>query len=205
MARCLHFLCIVSLFIVISQTAYSETLIATVAQVKNSVITSRDVEINMLLNQKIGPHLDGISHDEGVEYTIKILLLYFEGVGFYSTPIPSYKVQDQVRMTTDQLQKNPKWKALTVSSAELSTWLTRRLEAERIYSFKRKASVLPVTPAEIELEYRQNQEQYSGIDFKEAREQIRQKKTLSNLQQRMGQWFEVLESKYKVQRFQREP
>ena len=42
---------------------------------------------------------------------------------------------------------------------------------------------------------------YGNMKFEEAKNQIRKNKIKDNLQDRLEQWFVVLEKKYKVQRF----
>ena len=79
--------------------------------------------------------------------------------------------------------------------------MKRRLEAAKIFSFKKKASILPVSLSDMQTEYNQNRVNYGNLKFEEVKEKIRKIKTEENLQKRLKQWFSVLEKKYKVQRF----
>ncbi len=192
---------LVSLLLFVGLQASSKVLISTVAQVKNHVITSREVEINKTISRYLGNHLEGLSREDDTEYVIKIWLLYLEASGFYTTPLPPTQIQARLSDLEKKVNQSKAWKELQVTEQELKEIMTRRLEAERIYLFKRKASVLPVSPSEIDGEFRQNRVRYEGKTLDEVREEIRQMKTMDNLSQRMQQWFVVLESKYKVQRF----
>ena len=100
-----------------------------------------------------------------------------------------------------KLSGHKDWQRLGVTQSELKQMVERRLQAERLYKFKKKASVLPVSDAEVESEYSQNRIRYGNLSFEEVRTQIRNNKIQQNLDVRMNHWFEVLERKYKVQRF----
>ena len=94
-----------------------------------------------------------------------------------------------------------KWQRLQVTSAEFNEMVKRKREAQRLFLFKKEASILPVSDNEIESEYKQNRIRYGTLSFDQVKEKIRKKKTEENLKQRLDNWFEVLERKYRVQRF----
>ncbi len=189
------------LFILLSTSAQSKILISTVAQVKNQVITSREVDINKSLNRILGNPLEGLQKEDDTEHTIKIWLLYLEATSFYSSKLGPSQIQAALSDLEPKIKKNKSWPKLQVSNSELKSLIERRLEAERMYLFKRKASVLPVSASEIEGEYRQNRVRYEEKSLDDVREEIRKEKTMTNLNDRMNQWFVVLENKYNVQRF----
>ena len=54
---------------------------------------------------------------------------------------------------------------------------------------------------EIESEYNQNRIRYGNQSFEEVKDKIRNNRINENLDNRLSQWFVVLEKKYKVQRF----
>ena len=178
-----------------------EILIATVAQVKNHVITSREVQIHFLLNKTLGTNQDFFEDVNPVEQLIREWLLFFEANSFYNNPVPAAEVQTKIQKISEPLEKNKDWQQLSVGPEELKEMMRRRLEAERLYLFKKKASVLPVSPADVESEYTQNRIRYGNMSFEEVKDKIRHKKIQENLEARLSQWFLVLEKKYKVQRF----
>ena len=62
-----------------------EILIATVAQVKNHVITSREVQIHFLLNQTLGNKKEFFKDENPVEQIIREWLLFYEASTFYNS------------------------------------------------------------------------------------------------------------------------
>lgn len=189
-----------TLFIVLfSQLIEAKILVATQAQVKGHVITSREVEIHKLVNDSLGGPLENFKEDSPLEHVIKEWLLFYEASSFYNTKVSQKEAARNVQKLNKKFSLQ--LKKLSVQTKELKSKVLRRLEADRLYSFKKKASVLPVTLGEIETEYTQNRIRYGNLSFDEAKNQIRQNKVQSNLEKRLNQWFRVLEKKYKVQRF----
>ena len=178
-----------------------EILIDTVAQVKNHVITSREVQIHYLLDKSLGSQKDYSESNNPVEQNIREWLLFYEARAFYNNKLPAYEKQKAVNKAINKLSKMKDWKQLGVTQKELSEMIERRLEARRLYTFKKKAAVLPVSPADVEAEYTQNRIRYGTLKFEEVKDKIRHKKIQENLEGRLAQWFQVLERKYRVQRF----
>ena len=188
------------IFVSLSVSA-GEILIATVAQVKNHVITSREVQIHFLLDKSLGVRREYFNDKNPVEQIIREWLLYYEATSFYSDRLSQRVKNKEASRARAKLGKLKPWRALDVTSTELSEMISRRLEAERLYLFKKKASVLPVAQSEVETEYNQNRIRYGSLSFDEVKGKIRNQKVQKNLQDRLSQWFQVLEKKYRVQRF----
>ncbi len=190
-------------FFILSSLSFSQAkiLIATVAQVKNEVITSRDVAIHKQTEKVLDTRLQQLSEEGPEEEVINEWLLFFEASTFYNTRVDGQEVNKLVQLAKQRLANSKPWKNLAVTDKELREKISHRLEADRLYQFKKKASVLPPSQTEIETEYSQNRVAYGNQSFNEVKEKIRKNKEEENLQKRMKQWFEVLEKKYKVQRF----
>lgn len=179
----------------------AKVLIATVAQVKNHVITSREVDIQASVEKALGQNFSHLSAQKPEEQLIRDWLLFFEASAFYNTGPKPEDVKKLLKLAHKKLDSKKSWKALAVTEKELKEKIVHLMQAERIYLFKRKASVLPVSLSEIENEYSQNRVKYGNQTFDEAKDNIRKIITEENLQKRMEEWFSVLEKKYKVQRF----
>jgi hypothetical protein len=180
---------------------WARPLIITVAQVRNHVITSREVDIHKAVDKALGVRSDLSNIDESLELLIREWLLYFESMSFYNNRVEPSAVDEALAQALSYLKKDGAWTALSMDQSELRKKIQRRLEADRLYLFKKKASVLPVTLAELEAEFTQNRVNYGAATFAEVREEIRKNKAQENLRQRLEQWFEILETKYRVQRF----
>ena len=97
------------------------------------------------------------------------------------------------------------WKKLKIKDEELKEKIKRNLEANRIYRFKKKASVLPVSSVEVENEYMENQKKYKSFQKGKAELQIRKSLEQKNIKKQLGNWFNFLEQKYKVRYFYTDP
>ncbi len=176
-------------------------MIATIAQVRNHVITSRELAIHKAVDKVLGSRSDRSKIDQPLELLIREWLLFNEAKSFYNNPIPSSQIESYMKKAEVGLKKESSWQKLAISQDELREKITRRLEADRLFLFKKKASVLPVSLSELESEYAQNKAKFGSASFSEVREKIRQDKAEENLNQRLEQWFQILEKKYSVQRF----
>ena len=189
------------LFLLITSSASAKVLIVTVAQVKSHVITSREIQIHNQVKAVLDSTFEDFKAEKTIEEVIREWLLFFEASTFYNSNIQAGEVDSLTQKALSKLIQVKKWKSLGVSKSELREKVARRLEADRIFVFKKKASVLPVSMGEIESEYNQNRIRYGNQSFDEVKEKIRSNRVKENLDNRLSQWFIVLEKKYKVQRF----
>lgn len=173
----------------------------TIAQVQSHVITQREVKIHQLVNKTLGSRLEGLDQVKPVEQVVREWLLFYEASNFYNTELDGTKYQKELSNAQNKLAKSKLWQDLGVTKKELQDKIKRRLEAERLYLFKKKASILPVSRVELETEYTQNKIKYGNLTYEQVESQIRNNKVKENLSKRLNQWFTVLENKYKVQRF----
>ena len=192
---------LVSLLFSIQSLFAGEIIIATAAQVRDHVITTREVKIQYVLDRALERDWYVENGRDPVEQLVREWLLYFEANGFYNSKLPEQRTSDLYQRLLPVLAKVKGWKELEVSSNELKGFLRRKLEADRLYKFKKKASRLPVSDSEVEAEYKQNRIRYGTSELVEVKEKIRMRKSKENLHQRLVNWFAVLETKYKVQRF----
>lgn len=193
----------IALFVLLMSTSSfsGEILTTTVARIKNHVVTSREVQMQYLLDKTLkGESL--VYHDKDpVEQLIREWLLYFEAKNFYASAYSGRKSDLFYNKANSRLRKIKEWGKLGVTSSELKSMVGRKLEARRLFLFKKEASILPVSDSEIEAEYKQNRIRYGTLSFDQVKEKIKKRKTEENLKQRLENWFEVLEKKYRVQRF----
>jgi len=178
-----------------------EILLATIAQVKNHVITTREIQMHYILDKLLGnkPYLD--QQKDPVESLISEWLLVFEARDFYDKPMSNDVVLGKVKALMPKLKAVKGWDQLVVSETELRGMVLRKLEARRLFEFKRKASRLPVSDSEVEVDYKQNRIRYGTTEFAKVKEDIRSRKAEENMKLRLGNWFTVLAKKYRVQRF----
>jgi hypothetical protein len=180
---------------------YAKVLLRTEAQVKDHVITTREIKIHELLNPLLTGKIENFENDSPLEQIIKEWLLYIEASTFYNTKILNKDIESKASALKKNITLQAKLNELSVTEQEIKDKIKRTLEADRLYTFKKKASVLPVPLSEIESEYSQNRIRYGNLNFEEAKNQIRNNKIQENLLSRLIQWFSILEKKYKVQRF----
>lgn len=196
-----HLLILFLCFLSSKASLAGPTLIATIAQVRNHVITSRELAIHEALDKVLGSRSDRTKLDQPLELLIREWLLFYEAKSFYNNPVALSEIESDFKEAVAGLKRAGSWQKLAMSKDEIRQKIIRRLEADRLYLFKKKASALPVTLSELESEYAQKKILYGSAPFSEVREKIRQDKAEENLNQRLEQWFQILEKKYNVQRF----
>lgn len=194
-------LLIVALYSLSVFNADGKTLISTQAQVRDHVITNREVAIHKIVDKALGLRPDLHDDNSPLQALIREWLLYFEAQNFYNNPVPDKKIEESLKKVEQALKQSEEKKKWAITTSELEKKIRRREEANRLYLFKRKASVLPVSLTELETEYVRNRTLYGGKTFKEVRDEIRKQRDQESLEQRLQQWFEILENKYNVQRF----
>ena len=102
-----------------------------------------------------------------------------------------------VRKTT----KNTLWQNLKVSSKEVETLLRRKLQAKKFIRFKVESSVVPITDDEAREYFEANRVKFGNLPFANFKQNIKSFLGRKQVDRRLKDWFEVLQSKYKVRNF----
>ena len=185
-------------FFVLQALCQGKVLIMTLAQVKDHVITDREVAIHRALVSVPNIEFENFGEKSSPkEQVIREWLLFYEAMDFYSRPIRDSKWKNQLKQIKKSLGAVPSWRELKVSDKELREKIKRHFQAKRFYIFKKKASLLSILLVEVKDQYIKDKAKYQSMDFDQVKDKIRE--MLS--QKRIEQWFRVLKAKYKLQHF----
>ena len=188
-------------FSVFLKPCWGKVLIVALAQVKDHVITSREIDIHEALSPVLDYDFDSFKNISPRDQVIKEWLLFYEALGFYSHPVKNSEQIKKMKQAKKQALQSGIWGKLKMKDDELKEKVKRHLEARRLYSFKKKASKLPISAFEVENEYKTNKTHYQSMSPDEAKAQISKNLGQKKLEKHLNEWFDVLEQKYKVHYF----
>ena len=87
---------------------------------------------------------------------------------------------------------------LEVQPAETKKAIQRKLRAKKFIRFKADSSVVPVTNTEAREYFDNNRLKFGDLPFENFKENIKAYLSRQQVEQRLRDWFEVLQNKYKV-------
>lgn len=179
-----------------------------VGQVKNFVVTSRDVQIQNLLEISLfdkSPQekikilgLDSKPFSKAVQATLLEWVVSLEAQSFSLVEITDKEINEHEKTALKALQKAKVWTQLEVSSSELNSALKRKILSKKLIEFRAKSSVLPVTDVEAQRYFEENRLKFGNLPFENFKENIKSFLSRNQVDKRIKDWIEVLMAKYKV-------
>ena len=201
-------LLVVSLFLQHRALCKEDLLSMTVGRVGEHVVTSREVEASFILEdilyQKTSYRKEDFSSYQTKVYSslVNSLLLewvvYLEAKGFSATRVSKKEVTDAEALVRQKTSEFSRWRQLAMAENEWKAMVGRKLQAKAFMKFKANSSVVPVTEGEAERYYRQNRQKFGNRSFSRVKEDVYRQLGSQQIQKRLKDWFEVLQSKYKV-------
>lgn len=191
-----------------AQFSFAEIKSAGVGMVKGEVVTSRQVQIQNLLenalyqkppNQqfKILP-LDSKAFAKIVQDTLLESAIALEAENFNVVQIDAAEHRLMERKALDILKNQVAWKSLKVSPKELETGLRQKISAKKFIQFRAQSSVLPVTDAEAQKYFNENRLKFGDLPYENFKENIKSFLSRTQVERRLKDWYEVLLNKYQV-------
>lgn len=212
----ISFIFFLSVFFYLSLSlAEPEILNQAVGQVQNHFVTSREVKINAFLDEV----LYGKSNIRGLEKNLQedklavakrvtsVLLewvVYYESSNFNIVRIKEGEFTKAKSEAEARLAKSIYWRKLQVEPDELKDFLRRKIIAKNFIRFKVESSRLPVTAIEAKKYFDENRAQFGNLPFDKFQKNIIQFLEKQRVNQRLKDWFEILQSKYQVRNFANE-
>ena len=182
-----------------------------VGQVVGHTVTSREVEINFLAEQSLYPSRRGrvkkmpkIKTREFTREVTAVLLewvVYLEAKSFGASRVSPSELKQMESNLKIRLKSSGSWKRLGVSSKELQSMLKRKKIAKRFIQFKADSSVVPITDGEATRYFEENRVKFGNLPFENFKDKIKAFLGRQQVDQRLKDWFEVLQSKYKVRNY----
>ncbi len=199
------FLLILLLYVLNSQGA-TTLVLKTVGQVADQVITSRTVQINAGLEQALYqrkgqvqiPKMNSMAFKKEVSATLLETTVFMESKNFNLAQVKNSDVSKAYTDALRRLSRVPDWKALEVEASEIRRAIQRKLRAKKFIRFKADSSVVPVTNSEARDYFDKNRLKFGDLPFENFKENIKAYLSRQQVEQRLRDWFEVLQNKYNV-------
>lgn len=184
-------------------------VLKTVGQVGAEVITSRSVQIHSAVEQAlfikdkklIVPAIDSAAFKKETTGLLLEIVVFLESQNFNNVKISTKEVRQAIEAAEKVARKSTDWKRLQVTKVELKTFVKRKLRAKKFIRFKADSSVVPITQSEAKDYFEKNRLKFGDLPFDNFQENIKAFLTRQQVEQRLRDWFEVLQNKYKVQNY----
>jgi hypothetical protein len=182
-------------------------VLVVVGRVGEQVLSSRDVLISEMLERVLSssrPYLGGRWSLEGDSFKKQVTALLLEKVVFLeaenlrAAAVSATEIKETLNRIQDPLKNSRAWQVLAVTPAELETVLRRKLTAKRFIQFKAGSSVVRVTDQDALSYYEANRERFGQLPFAQFKTNIKAFLTRRQLDERLRDWFDVLQTKYNV-------
>ncbi len=174
-------------------------------------LTSREVQINRLLGQLLD-HLNGskkaiksagLQDKDFPAHTSDVLLewaIYKEALDFESN-LKSIEMQKELKYVQENTKSLAVWQGLEISNDEMKQILERKVLVRKFMQLKSDSSKIPVSDSEAESYFQKNRTKFGSLPFESFRENIKSFLQNTQTEQRLKNWYEVLNRKYKVRNF----
>ncbi len=180
-----------------------------VGRVREFVVTSREVQLNDALEQvlysdkpaKISKDFDSSSFSKKVTAVLLEWVVHLEAKNLQVAPISATEVTAAQARAEKALKGNSTWKALQPTKREIEGIISRKLQAKKFIRFRADSSVLPVSDQEAQRYFEQNRTRFGNMPFENFRANIKTFLAREQVESRLKDWFEVLQSKYQVRNF----
>lgn len=189
-------------------TAKSELISTGVGMVRGQVMTSREVQIQNMLEIALyakdpGDKLQKLKADskafsKAVQDSLLESVVALEAQNFNVVQLSPEEVQASERKAQRSLKNSSAWRDLRVSPAEFEGGLKRKLQFKKFVQFRSQSSILPVTDMEAQKYFNENRLKFGNLPFENFKENIKSFLSRSQVDKRLKDWYEVLLSKYQV-------
>lgn len=191
-----------------SATALAEIVSTGVGIVKNRAVTSREVQIQHLLDialyakkpadrVKLLP-LDSKAFSKAVQDTLLEFAIALEAQNFNVVQVSNEERVEAETKAMKTLKNSKIWKGLEVSPGELEAGLRRKIQAKRFVQFRAQSSVLPVTDDEAQKYFNENRLKFGDLPFENFKDNIKSYLSRTQVDRRLKEWYDVLLNKYQV-------
>jgi hypothetical protein len=183
-----------------------------VGEVGEQIITSREVQINDIVEQAVFGRMPGRTeirvlhgNEKGfpndVQNVLREWLVYLEARSFDSAEVSKADLLKAGKTVQENTAGLVVWQSLEASNLEISEILERKLVSKRFLRLKTDSAQVPISDAEALAYYKKNRLKFGNLPFASFRENIKTFLIKQQMDRRLQDWIEVLERKYKVRNF----
>lgn len=192
-----------------------ELISRAVGEVKDHIVTSREVQVSSMVEdamystQKNSKEIKSPSPElamfrKDIASTLLEWVVSLESSNFNVANVSKNEVEDAVRSVQVRLAGNGSWLKLQVAPVELAGVVERKMRAKKFIRFKADSSVVPITDTEAKKYFEDNRLKFGDLPFENFKENIKTFLGRQQVEKRLKDWFDVLQSKYKVKNYQSE-
>ncbi|KHD87781.1 MAG: hypothetical protein OM95_12255 [Bdellovibrio sp. ArHS] len=197
------------------QVSAATVVTETVGQAADHVVTSREVQISMVIENILYPPktpLKGLyevrpGQAEFRNAVTSVLLesvLALEAENFNVASISESEISAAISKVEKAVAGKTYWSQLEVSSVLLKKLVTRKLTAKSFLAFKTSSMSGIITDQEAQAYYEKNRVKFGSHPFSSFKDNIKSFLAQQQLEERIRSWFEVIKRKYKVRTFHSE-
>jgi hypothetical protein len=195
----------------LSAVATAKLVTTAVGQVKDHIVTSREVLMNQAIEQalsstkadqiKILKDPDSPAFAKQVTAVLLEWVVHYEARNMAVADITAGEVSAAEAQVKAKLGKSATWKELGTNTQEVQKLITRKLQAKKFIRFRADSSVVPVSDPEAQRYFEQNRMKFGALPFDNFRANIKTFLAKQQVERRLKDWFEVLQAKYQVRNF----
>ncbi|NUN07491.1 MAG: hypothetical protein HUU57_17235 [Bdellovibrio sp.] len=185
---------------------------ATVGQVSDYVVTSREVQISAVIESILYPPKVGSKAvpelrlgQEAFRGAVTSVLLEsvvaLEAENFNVATISESNLQAALVRVEKATAGKAFWTELDVSPAELKKFMVRKLTAKGFMKFKTNSMASIITDQDAQAYFDKNRVKFGASTFESFRDNIKAFLAQQQLEDRLRSWFEVIKRKYKVRNY----
>jgi hypothetical protein len=202
-------------FIFLSLNSFAALISTSVGQVQDQIVTSREVYMHFFIENALfskaeklkalsAPAIESKAFSQEVNNILLEKVVFIEAQNFSVSQVSPAEVNEAVKTVETRLKTKPEWTTLKASQAEMKTLVLQMLQSKKFIQFKSDSSAVPVTDLEAQQYYDSNKQRFGALPFSNFKDNIKAFLTRSQSDKRLKEWFEVLQTKYKVRNFQAE-
>ena len=195
--------------------AFAELISTNAGRVGEKIITSREVVISHIIENalfrvqkgrvpKSRIDLAKVRETEFVRETTGVLIetaIYMEAVDLSTDRVSQDKIRSSVQLVRKNVGSDPLWKKLQVDPGELNQVVERKLRAKEHVNFKVQSVTTPVSDHDAQVYFDNNRLKFENLPFASFKENIKSYLLKQQVDQRLKDWFELLQSKYRVRNY----
>jgi hypothetical protein len=184
-----------------------------VGTVADKVVTSREVQLNFIIERALAgsgsttvpTDVDSESFRKEVSQVLLEWMVFLEAQAFALADVGA----DERRVAEDRLSlllrdqggMNAIWKNLAPTTSERDGLLLRKLRAKKFIRFKTDSSFVTVTDREALSYFQKNRVKFGNLPFDKFKESIKTFLSQQQADERLKEWFRILQKKYQVRHF----
>lgn len=149
-----------------------QVVVAALAKVGDQVITSRDLQIHLFLNESFNPLAEFVDRREPLKDITAEHLIVREAQTLVAVQVSTSDVTSLEEKVLKKLRNDSLWISMSVSQKELQEQLRRKIMVQQILNLKMPKDLLTVNEEAVEAYYMQNKTQLGQRPLADVRDKI---------------------------------